>query len=239
MLRLRTLVCLVMAAVSLPTAAGDLGVHGKVWPILEIDFRESLVRDAANVDWSAAQRELRDNVDTWLESRPAHDFPRASESKTVWLDLTYTLDKNMDIPVFDEKTGSYAWQTLYPKGTQVNPLDHQRPHDALVFFDARDPEQVRMAQRLSAAQPYRWMLIQTAGNPAHTSELFGRPVFHYQPALGERFQLSRVPAVVFAGNDAHSKHYGVAYLAAPYSDDDLSRLTELAFPSVAMTGSPQ
>lgn len=223
-------------------SARDLGTHGRVWPVTERDFREEFVKAAEKVNWGEIQDGLRKDAETWLDRRPAYEMGKADTSATTWLDLTYILDRDIQIPEFDVQTGEYYWVMLYPKGTVVNPLDYQRPHDAMVFFDARDPQQLEMVQRLIAPDPYRWMLIQSAGNPEKTAQRVGRPVFHLDPLLTERFQVRKVPAIVFAGNGEHRRLYGKTYLAAPYTEDDLRAVRELAFPgstAALATGSTQ
>lgn len=211
-------------------SAGDLGTHGKLWPIGERDFRETFVEQASKVDWGQVNRDLVASVPRWLDSRPDFGLTPAAQSSTVWLDLTATLEKDISVPEFDEASGEYRWKVLYPKGTKVNPLDYQRPHDALVFFNANDPGQVEMARKLVQHDPHRWMLIQTAGNPATTTKQLGRPVFHNKKVLSDRFGLRASPAIVFAGHGEKRRLYGVSYLARPFSDEDLDRIRALAFP---------
>lgn len=227
---LRTAALAVLACFAGLAAAEDLGVHGKVWQVTERDFREEFVRAAGKVDWAKVAQGLEEDTHRWLANQPVYPFGPASQSRVTWLDLTYTLEADMQVPEFDELTGTYSWRVLYPRGTKVNPLDHLRPSDALVFFDSRDEGQVAFVKALVAKAPFRWMLIQTAGNPATSSEKIGRPVFHSQPALTDRFQIRQVPSIVFAGHGDRSRLYGVATVAHPYAPEEAALIERMAFP---------
>lgn len=227
---MRFLLLTLLVALSGLSNAGEVARQGKMWPITERDMREVIMEQVAQVDTKAIQSELQGSVKTYLDTRPDFGLPPPVRSATKWLDLTWTLPDDIIIPV-KQADGSLKTRVLYPKGTRVNPVVANRPHDALVFFNGKNKRQVAAVKELVKASPERWVLIQTAGNPEKTSEGLGLPVFHAERALLERFAITNVPAVVFAGNGSHREHYGVSVVAEPYSAADFKRVSELAFPS--------
>lgn len=212
--------------------AGEVARQGKVWPITERDMREVIMEQVAQVDQKAVQAELKKSATAYLDNRPDFGLPAPQRSTTKWLDLTWTLPEDMSIPV-KQPDGSLKTQVLYPKGTKVNPVVANRPYDALVFFNGNNKRQVAAIKDLVRDNPERWVLIETAGNPDKVSVGMGRPVFHAERQLLERFAITHVPAVVFAGNGEHRAHYGVSVVSEPFARSDFKRITELAFPGRA------
>lgn len=218
-------------AVSLTTSAlaGEVARQGKLWPITERDMREVIAEQVAQVDKQKIQNELKQSVTPYLENQANFGMPPPNRSATTWLDLTWTLQEDLPILV-KNKDGSVAKRVLYPKGTRVNPIESNRPTDALVFFNGTNKLQVEAVKELVKRTPEKWMLIETAGNPAKATATIGRPVFHAEKVLLQRFAITHVPAVVFAGNGERRLHYGVATVAPPYLKSDFARIKELAFP---------
>src|SRR5439155_6821439 len=70
---------------------------------------------------------------------PVPGLARAEVTRTFYFDPTFTLDRN----VLDEQG-----HVMFPAGTRKNPLEVVSMSKHLLFFDARDKEQVERARRL-------------------------------------------------------------------------------------------
>lgn len=225
----RALLSTLLVAASLSASAGEVARQGKMWPVTERDMREVIMEQVAQVDRKAIQKELKKSVNAFLDSRPDYGLPAPQRSATKWLDLTWTLPEDLVIPE-KRPDGGLAMRVLYPKGTKVNPVVANRPRDALVFFNGNNKRQVAAVKAFVKNNPERYVLIETAGNPDKVSVSMDRPVFHAERQLLERFAITHVPAVVFAGNGSRNQYYGVSVVAEPYSQADFSKIAELAFP---------
>lgn len=215
-----------------PAIGGEVARIGKLWPITERDMREVIAEEVSEVNQKRIRQEMAKSVDTFMENQPDYQMPPPKMSATRWLDLTWTLPQDMAMPV-KQPDGQWEIQVVYPKGTKVNPIEVQRPTDALVFFNSKNKKQVEALKELVKAHPERWSLLSTGGNPGKAAAAIGRPVFTASRETLERFAIKAVPAVVFAGNGTHSKHYGVSTIADPYSPEDFARVEALAFPGQA------
>lgn len=231
-MKMRTLLLGLLAVVSAQGWAGEVARQGKMWPITERDMREVIMEQVAQIDRKAVRGELKKSATAYLENRPDFGLPAPQRSATKWLDLTWTLPEDMSIP-YKKPDGSLGTRVLYPKGTKVNPVVANRPMDALVFFNGRNKRQVAAIKQFIKANPERWVLIETAGNPDRNSVELDRPVFHAERQILERFAITHVPAIVFAGNGEHRAHYGVSVVAEPFLQTDFKNINELAFPSKA------
>lgn len=222
------LLAILMAA---PAIGGEVLRQGKHWPIIERDMREIIAEEVSEVSKARIRQELTKSVDTYLDNQPDYRLPTARTSTVRWLDLTWTLPEDMAMPV-KQANGEWQIQVVYPKGTKVNPIEVQRPTDALVFFNAKDKAQVEAVKSLVAKHPEKWALLSTGGNPGKVAATLDRPVFVASQSTLERFGIKVVPSVVFAGNGAHAKHYGVSTIATPFAPEDLERVKALAFPEL-------
>lgn len=88
-------------------------------------------------------------------------------------------------------------RVIVPPGTVVNPLDTVRLSQALLFFDARDREQVEQARRLVDARRGQVKVILTGGSYLDLMRRWQRPVFYdQQGALTTQLGIRHVPALV-------------------------------------------
>jgi len=88
-------------------------------------------------------------------------------------------------------------RVIVPPGTVVNPLDTVRLSQALLFFDARDREQVEQARKLVDARRGQVKVILTGGSYLDLMRRWQRPVFYdQQGALTTRLGIRYVPALV-------------------------------------------
>lgn len=176
---------LVMLAI--PTWGGavvDLGTVGEVYPVKETDVRERLKQQAVET-WDRAQKEYQEKAHTYQPAN-IHALPRAKEDRTFYVDMTYTLDRDLK-----DQDG----RVLYPKGYTFNPLDYVDLHLGLVVIDGGDPAQVRWFKESPYRGNKRVKLLLSGGYAREIMRQLDRAAFYLDNVLAERLKLSAVPCV--------------------------------------------
>lgn len=173
--------------------AEDLGTIGPTYEIAERDLieviKDKFRRMEKTGELAGMQEDYKRKVIGGIERpRPVPGIRATETARTFFIDPTWTLDRN----VVNEKGA-----VLYPAGTRVNPLDYERMSQALLFFDARDKEQVAFAKRFMAESKMRVKPILVGGEPMKLMREWKREVFYDQGgALSKRFSITQSPAVV-------------------------------------------
>ncbi len=207
-----TALCL---SLPLSSFAVDLGVHGHLWDIDEVDMTQLIAAQAAEADWQAAQRELTQSAEDYTSRLPQYRLELALETKTHWVDPSVVLGEDINVPV-ESENGEYEWRVLHKAGTRVNPLEYNRPVSNMLFFDGNDPEQVELAVAALREHPYSLMLVETSGDPAKLAERIQVPVYYANDLLIDKFNIKRVPSLLGVGEGAQYYKLAVTELAAPY-----------------------
>jgi conjugal transfer pilus assembly protein TraW len=130
-------ILLIALFIALPCPAHDLGTYGRVYPLVEEDLVEVMMaRAQAEVDSGQWER----TIEAWREKARARAarpkgiiLPRAQQERSFHYDPSIVVSH-------DIKDASGA--LLYPKGTQVNPLDFVSMTQGLILIDGDDPEQL-------------------------------------------------------------------------------------------------
>lgn len=185
------LVALVVAVAG--AHAEELGVVGPTYPIAEHDaiamLKHRLLEMQANgglaaIEARARQRALRDIKD--LPAVPG--LSTVTEYASRLIDPTVTYAK----PITNDEGA-----VIVPAGTRINPLDVVTLHERLVFFDGRDPAQVKAVQALADRDGTAVKPILTGGSWFDLTKSWKRQVFFDQQGrLTQRFGITRVPAVI-------------------------------------------
>ncbi|ABK13533.1 conserved hypothetical protein (plasmid) [Burkholderia cenocepacia HI2424] len=184
---------LTLAASPISAVADDLGVVGPTYPIAEHDAIVMLKRrllelrangGLATVERRARQRALHDVTSL----PPVPGISTVSEYSSRLIDPTVTYAK----PVTNDEGA-----VIVAAGTRINPLDIVTLHERLVFFDGRDPAQVKAVQALASRSGDSIKPILTAGSWFDLTKSWKRQVyFDQQGRLSQRFGITRVPAVI-------------------------------------------
>ncbi len=162
------LACSVALAVS-GAHAVDLGTIGPTYGIAEPHLLADIERRLREKERSGELQRLIDEARTrgaQAVRQPAPvDGLRATEiARTFYVDPSFTLDRN----IVDAQG-----RLLFTAGTRKSPLEVVSLTRRLLFFDARDPKQVRSARDLMAGgqvqyQPLiddRYVVLMRAGHP--------------------------------------------------------------------------
>ncbi|MCL4181861.1 MAG: type-F conjugative transfer system protein TraW [Burkholderiaceae bacterium] len=173
--------------------ATDLGTLGPTYDIVEphlLQMIEQRLREKehsgelARIEQEARQRGAEAvRHPLALANVQTTQFPR-----TFFYDPTHTLERNI--------LGTQG-ELLFAAGTKANPLDVVSLSRHLLFFDARDPRQVRQARELMAHYQSKVKPILTAGSYLDLMKSWRIPVYYDQQGmLTRRLGITQVPALV-------------------------------------------
>lgn len=207
------------AALCIPFTAHakDYGVQGQAWPIIEINMTQLLVESASKVDWNTVNTKLAKSSKHYVSGLPPHDLPGVSKTQTVWFDPAITLSADIKIPV-KQPDGKYAWMVMYKKGTRVNPLKVEHPVTAMFFFNGKDAAQAKFAEDLYAAHPTRIVLVEAGqGGITASAKKTGTAVFYASSQLLGRFNIQKLPTLLYPGQGEHALRLGETTFAPPFS----------------------
>ncbi len=130
-------VLLIALLTALPCSARDLGTHGRVYPLVEEDLVEVMMAKAqAEVDsgqWARQIDEWRDQARERAARPKGIVLPRAEQDRSFHYDPSIIVSHDIR---------DAAGVLIYPKGTQVNPLDFVSMTQGLILIDGDDPEQI-------------------------------------------------------------------------------------------------
>ncbi len=181
--------------------AADLGVRGPLYPIAEPHLLQEIMAalkakeasgELAKVQAEALRR-AQERIRTPL---PVEGLARATFGRRVTFDPSVKLDQ----PIVD-----HAGRVIVAAGTVVNPLHAVAYRKAMVFFDARDPAQLRKARQLveaAEAEALEVKPILVGGSPVQVMEQWQRRVFFDQGGvLVRKFGIKAVPATVRRAGD--------------------------------------
>ncbi len=188
-------VCLTTCAVALvvPGAhAVNLGTIGPTYGIAEPHLLANIEQHLREKERSGELQRLIDEArvrGTESVRRPAAvEGLRATDAaRTFYVDPSLTLDRN----IVDAQG-----RLLFAAGTRKNPLEVVSLTRQLLFFDARDPKQVKHARDLMAG-PRPVKPILTGGSYLDLMKAWRVPVYYdQQGVLTRRLGIRQVPALV-------------------------------------------
>lgn len=189
--------CLAVVGAIIPPFGGacaeDLGVIGPVYSIDEKDllaFIEATLRaKEGSGELAAIRREATERARRAVE----HPQPVTGVGKSAKT-TTYYYDPSVVVPAaITDDTG----RILVAAGTTVNPLDTVSLSKQLIFFDARDPRQVREARAVIDAHRGQVKPILTGGSYMDLMREWKLRVYYdQQGALVRQLGIRAVPALV-------------------------------------------
>jgi conjugal transfer pilus assembly protein TraW len=175
-----------------PSNALDLGTIGPTYGIAEphlLQMIEQRLRDKQSGDLARLEQQARTRgSDAVREPAPVAAVRATTSPRSFHVDPSITLTQNILGP---------QGELLHAAGTRANPLDVVTLSRQLLFFDARDPRQVRQAQGLMAGAPDRFKPILTGGSYLALMQAWRVPVYYDQLGLlTRRLGIGQVPALV-------------------------------------------
>lgn len=173
--------------------AVDLGTIGPTYEIAEphlLAFIEQRLREkerSGELQRLAEAARTR-GIDTVRQPPPVEGLRTTERPRTFYVDPSFTLDRNITDP---------QGRLMFAAGTRKNPLEVVSLSRHLLFFDARDPRQVKHARELSGRYAGRIKPILTGGSYLDLMKAWRVPVYYDQSGtLTRRFGIRQVPALV-------------------------------------------
>ena len=179
---------LALPAGSKSGGAAAVDAIGPVYRIAEDDLL-SVIEAAAARDWERHLYAARERARQLLERPPrVAGIAAAEEDGVRHFDPTVRLAH----AVTDR-----AGRTLFPAGTEINPLDYAPLGSKLLFFDGDDPVQTRIAADLAADVGGRVKAVMVGGPWLDLARKWpGRLYFDQGGALSGHFGIRETPALV-------------------------------------------
>lgn len=166
---------------------------GPTYPIIEPDMLKEIERNLREKEKSGElaklqQEAIRRSEQAALNPKPVEGLRRTREPRSYYFDPSIVANRRITTP--DGKV-------IVEAGQRLNPLDQMSMSQWLIFFDARDPAQVRKAEALMKQAEGRAKPILTGGSYIEMQKRWQRPVFFDQAGvLVRKFGIQQVPAVV-------------------------------------------
>lgn len=173
--------------------AVDLGTIGPTYEIGEPHLLAFIERRLREKERSGELQRLAEaararGIDTVRQPPPVEGLRTTERPRTFYVDPSFTLDRNITDP---------QGRLMFAAGTRKNPLEVVSLSRHLLFFDARDPRQVKHARELSGRYAGRIKPILTGGSYLDLMKAWRVPVYYDQSGtLTRRFGIRQVPALV-------------------------------------------
>jgi conjugal transfer pilus assembly protein TraW len=184
---------LVLALVLSSATATDLGRIGPTTPIGEPHLLDDIQRRLREKDRRGELQQLEEaararGVKAVAEPVPVPGLQATTAARSFYYDPTLVLERN----ILDEQG-----RVLFAAGTRKNPLEIVALSTRLLFFDARDPRQVRQARRLVDLHGGGVKPILVGGSYLDLMKAWRVRVYYDQNAtLTRQLGIAQVPALV-------------------------------------------
>lgn len=174
--------------------SGSLGAFGPTVQVGEVDMIQALMDRAERQDWS----HLGDHaLDNYWRTVPDHGLPRVIERRTLTLDPTIEVGQTITTP--DGTVLAY-------EGDRINPLDEIPFTRVLAFFNPGEADQVQWLQAVVAehgvekvtAMASQLQTLDGLEALGAMAEKVGVPIYMLPPEVRQRFEIERVPTLVWA-----------------------------------------
>ena len=171
----------------------DLGKIGPTYGIAEPHLLTDIERRLREKERSGELQRLMDeartrSVEAVRQPPPVQGLKPAESARTFYVDPSFTLDRNIVDP---------SGRLMFAAGMSKNPLEIVSLSRRLLFFDGRDPRQVRRARQLMAGNEARIKPILTGGSYLELMKSWRVPVYYDQHGvLTRRLGIRQVPALV-------------------------------------------
>ena len=187
----RALIVGVGAAITMHAFAEALG---PTYPIAEPDMLKEIERHLREKEKSGELAKLQEEAIRRSENsirnpKPVAGLTRTRQARTYYFDPSIVANRRITTP--DGKV-------IVEAGQKLNPLDQMSMTQWMIFFDARDADQVKKAEQLIQQAKGRAKPILVGGSYMDLQKKWGRQVYYdQQGVLTKKFGLQQVPAVVY------------------------------------------
>lgn len=174
--------------------AQDLGVIGPVYPIAEPSLLDVILSKLRDAETSGHLANLQRDAQSGAARAVEQPEPVATVKNTRTA-RTFYYDPSIVVPyAITDAEG----RIIVAPGTKVNPLDTVSLSKHLLFFDARDRQQLKRARALLDQHRGKVKLILTGGSYLDLMRWWKLPVFFDQQGiLTKKLRIEHVPALVY------------------------------------------
>jgi conjugal transfer pilus assembly protein TraW len=174
--------------------AQDLGVIGPVYPIAEPSLLEVILSKLRHAEANGVLGQLQRDAQASIRRRIEKPEGIANVRKTT-KPRTHYYDPSMVVPY---AIADADGKIIIAPGRTVNALDTVSLSKHLLFFDARDADQVKRARTLLDQHHGKVKLILTGGSYLDLMKRWKLPVFFDQQGLlTTKLRIQQVPALVY------------------------------------------
>lgn len=171
--------------------AKNLGQYGQVFPVIEEDLRQVILKRLKAMEESGALLKHEALISKQVAESILRPNPLSLTStkapKTFLIDPTVWVSKDIFTP---------DGTLLAKKGLAINPFKHIQFSKTLFFFNADDGKQLSWVK--NHYKDYDQVkFILTGGDIRKTSELLGRIYFDLNGVISTQLQIKHVPSVVY------------------------------------------
>lgn len=176
---------------------------GTIYPIKEESLLKVIMSRLSNMQKTGEIKKMQDEWKKTAINTINHpdgvDLPTTTIFKTHYYDPSIVLQHDVILP---------NGETLYKKGTKVNPLSIRGLSKRYIFIDGSDPEQVEFAKSLYEKSGWRDRVVLVKGSYMDLMKTWKHRVYfdqlgtsgiggHQKETLVDTFQISAVPSVLF------------------------------------------
>ena len=174
--------------------AESLGTYGRTYPIKERDAIAAM-KDAARkkLDNGGKEAMLKGAQDRYLAS--LNDVKTPPRITTARTNSTRLVDVS---EVATETVRAPSGNLILAAGSRVNPLTIKPLTKKVLFIDARDEKQLRLAKEVASPND---KIILLGGSVFKAGEYLGRRVYLDIPGLAKRMQIRALPSIVSQEGD--------------------------------------
>lgn len=172
--------------------ASDVGVVGRTYSIIEVDFMEMVQQRLSQEQHSPSWQEKQKNAIRTISKHVLRPSPVAIGVTEVPRIFYY--DPTIIVP---DDIKNAEGHVIVKAGTRVNPLEYVHLYQTLLFFNADDVQQLCWAKRTEKRLDQAAKFILTQGNIRKASRGFQQAVYFDQFGwLVKKLGIEHVPAVV-------------------------------------------
>ncbi len=178
-------------------SAVNLGVKGRVYEVVEPDFRAVVGQQLARaVKPEELEKKKEKALDRYIAKLPSYGLGLRDKPVTRVVDVTQVLARDIWAPELNAQ-GKIEHRLLGRKGQRIDPFGNGViPNTAFMFIDGTIPDQVALAKQVHAWTPLVYIVL-TKGDPRGLADQIDYPVDFIRPELVEMFDLRTVPSFVW------------------------------------------
>ncbi len=212
---------LLLIGAPMVSAAIDLGVKGRVYEIVEPDFRAVVGQQLARaVKPEELEKKKEKALDRYIAKLPNYGLGLRDKPVTKKVDVTQVLSRDIWAPELNAQ-GKIEHRLVGRKGQRIDPFSNGIiPNTAFLFIDGTIPDQVALAKAVNTWSPLVYIVL-SKGDPRGLASEIDFPVDFIRPELIDMFDLRTVPSFVWVEKQQGTGVVQVFEMARPLAIADV------------------